>query len=106
MIHSSELIYVILVLGYYSPFICNSMNKEKNNKRKILFLIDSGQPIPAFNGGAIETLVDSLLSNNEDANIDVISISNHVNFYKNNIHYNYINYSFIIKFILKCYNSL
>ena len=106
MIHSSELIYVILVLGYYSPFISNSMNKEKNNKRKILFLIDSGQPIPAFNGGAIETLVDSLLSNNEDANIDVISISNHVNFYKNNIHYNYINYSFIIKFILKCYNYL
>jgi hypothetical protein len=31
----------------------------------LLIVIDSGQPVPALNGGAIETLIDSLVKQNE-----------------------------------------
>lgn len=110
VIDNCELLYVFLVIGYYLPYIINK-TKENNNLENILVLIDSGQPIPAINGGAIETLVDSFIKENEKNNkynIDVYSMYDKgINELKSKdkyTTYNYINGRTLSYFMVKCIN--
>lgn len=109
VIDNSELVYVFLVLGFYLPYISNKFKSSNNSKQNILILIDSGLPIPAVNGGAVETLVDSIIKTNEKNkkyNIDVYSsYAKEVKTLKNkskNVRYKYVNEKSISYFLLKC----
>lgn len=76
VIDNCELLYITLCISYFAPYLCRKKDKNDNNK-KVLLLLDSGQPIPAIKGGAIETLIDSIIKENNlnmNFNIDVYSI--------------------------------
>lgn len=64
VIDNSEVLYIMLVLSYYMPYIIRKKEKYGNQKRALV-VVDSGQPIPAVKGGAVETLIDSYLLENE-----------------------------------------
>lgn len=110
VIDNNELVYIFLVIGYFLPSIQN--NKKENGLKNILIIVDSGLPIPAFKGGAVETLVDYIIEENEKekkVNIDVYSsCSKPSDIKKNNklVNYYYINIKSIDYFISKCFNYI
>lgn len=114
VIDNNELFYIFMVMSYFLPYIISEMTvKKKNNKNKILIAIDSGQPVPALNGGAIETLIDSIIKQNEKLkkyNIEVYSSYDKcVKDYsckEKYTNYFYINSNSFFYFLLKCFNYI
>ena len=64
VIDNSEVLYIFYNLAYFSPYIIRKMNPLEE-KKKILLVLDSGQPLPAIMGGAVETLTDYYINENE-----------------------------------------
>lgn len=113
VIENCEMLYVFLVIGYFLPYIVRKTKEEKNNLKNILMIIDSGQPVPAINGGAIETLIDSLIKENEKQkkyNIEVYSTYDKAicNYGSNEkcTKYKYIDTHTLSYFISRCFNFL
>ncbi len=73
VIDNSELVYIFLNLAYFSPYIIHSREKKLNRKH-ILIVLDSGQPLPAIMGGAVETLTDYYLEENKKKKQYVIDV--------------------------------
>lgn len=64
VIDNAEVLFVFYNLAYFSSYILRQMGPQ-TKKKKILLVLDSGQPLPAIMGGAVETLTDYYLNENE-----------------------------------------
>lgn len=71
----SQLIYIFMVMAYFINIINERQTektmfreKSKNERKKILVVISGGLPIPSVKGGAVETLIDMFLDENEKLN--------------------------------------
>ena len=71
----SQLIYVFMVMAYFTDFINRKKeekemieNEKNEGRKKILVVISGGLPIPSVKGGAVETLIDMFLDENEKLN--------------------------------------
>lgn len=64
VIDNAEVLFVFYNLAYFSSYILRQMVPQ-TKKKKILLVLDSGQPLPAIMGGAVETLTDYYLNENE-----------------------------------------
>lgn len=111
VIDNNELVYIFLVIGYYLPFIHD--DNKVNKLKKVLIIVDSGLPIPAVRGGAVETLVDYIVDENEKekkVNIDIYSsytqIHNSIKTKNKLVHYFYVKTKTFDYFILKCVNYI
>ena len=63
VIDNSEVLFIFFNVAYFIPFILRKMEPEPVQK-KILLVMDTGQPLPAVMGGAAETLADYYLEEN------------------------------------------
>lgn len=74
----SQMFYIFIVMAFYINTIIDKYEKEhrkelnyieseseKNVKKKILVIISGGLPIPSIKGGAVETLIDMYIDENE-----------------------------------------
>lgn len=71
----SQLIYVFIVMTYFVDVINKKQeekemikNEKNEGRKKILVVISGGLPIPSVKGGAVETLIDMFLEENEKLN--------------------------------------
>ena len=75
----SQFIYIFIVMAYFIEIIIEKYKKkemgkemikenEQNKRKKILVVISGGLPIPSVKGGAVETLIDMFLDENERLN--------------------------------------
>lgn len=63
---NSQLLYIFLVLAYYSELLCHECQQAKNTLlRKILVVLPGTLPLPATRGGAVETLTEAYINENE-----------------------------------------
>lgn len=73
--------------------------KRKGNKMKVAIIAPQGLPVPPVKGGAIETLIDIILKENEkhrNLNIDVFTVYNEEAI-KESKHYSNVNFIFLLK---------
>ena len=77
VIDNTQMTYIIFNLCFYSMYLYNK-EKVKKNKKNILIISGGHLPIPAIMGGAVETLTESYISENDRVfheNIDVLSVN-------------------------------
>lgn len=98
VIDNAEVLFIFYNLAYFSSYILRQMVPQ-TKKKKILLVLDSGQPLPAIMGGAVETLTDYYLNENEKTGkyiFDVFS-TYHSKLKKNSVSKKYVHFYYIKK---------
>ena len=98
VIDNTQMTYIILNLSFYAMYIYNSQLKEKKKGKNILIVSGGHLPIPAVMGGAVETLIESYISENEKKyhdNIDLLSVKVPTKYQQLVKKYNYTKFIYI-----------
>ena len=67
VLYDNQMLIIFWNLGFFLPYIIRKQNVDFENRKHVLLFIDSGQPLPSIQGGAIEQLVDYYILENEQS---------------------------------------